>query len=53
MTEDVILKLTELLCKEHKEGTKDKFIITKEELIRFCIKMMKVIERCENGLTKN
>lgn len=49
MTDDVIYELTKILCKEHNEGNKEKFIITREELIRFCIKMMKIIKRVEES----
>lgn len=48
MTEDVIYELTKLYLKEVNRK-EDKFIMTKKELINFCLKMMKVIERYEDG----
>ena len=45
MTEETILVLTEMLIKEHGNKTEGKYIFAKEELIRFCIKMLKVMER--------
>lgn len=53
MADDVILELTELLCKEHKEGNKEKFVMTREELLRFCIKMMKIVKRIEEIENEN
>lgn len=47
MTEETILVLTEMLIKEHENKTESKYIFTKEELIRFCIKFMKIIEQNE------
>ena len=52
MTEDVIYELTKLYLKEV-DKKEDRFIMTKKELINFCLKMMKVIKRYENGFTKN
>ena len=47
MTEEVIYELTKLYLKEI-DKKEDKFIMTKKELIKFCLKMMKVIERYGN-----
>lgn len=46
MTEDVIYELTKLYLKEV-DKKENKFIMSKKELINFCLKMMKVIERYE------
>ena len=43
MTEDVIYELTKLYLKEV-DKKEDRFIMTKKELINFCLKMMKVIK---------
>lgn len=47
MADDVIYELTKLYLKEI-DKKEDKFIMTKKELISFCLKMMKVIKRCED-----
>ena len=47
MTEEVIEQLTRIYLKEI-DRKQDKFIMTKKELISFCLKMMKVIKRCED-----
>lgn len=47
MADDVIYELTKLYLKEI-DKKEDKFIMSKKELINFCLKMMKVIKRCEN-----
>lgn len=48
MTDDVIYELTKLYLKEiGKED--DKFVMTKKELIKFCLKMMKVVKQAEVG----
>lgn len=52
MAEEVIYELTKLYLKEI-DKKEEKFIMTKKELISFCLKMMKEIKRYENGLTKN
>lgn len=41
-------KLLELKIKERYTGSKKQYIVTKEELIDFCIDLIKVIERVEN-----
>ena len=45
MTDDAIVVLTEILIKEHLKGSQEKFIATKEELARFCIKVVKEMQR--------
>ncbi len=50
MSDDVIEELTKLQIKEHFKGTKGSFILTKEELIRFCIKMMKIVRQYEEEI---
>lgn len=50
MIDDTIDVLTELIIKEHFKNEKNKYVISKEELIRFCIKMMKEIQRVYEGL---
>lgn len=45
MTEDTIEVLTEILIREHLIGNKEKFVLTKEELARFCIKVVKEMQR--------
>lgn len=52
MADDVIYELTKLYLKEV-DKKEDKFIISKKELIKFCLKLMKVVQRYENGFTKN
>lgn len=42
--EQTIEELTKLLIKEHIEGDKKTFKMTKEGLIKFSIKLIKVIE---------
>ncbi len=44
-TDDTIVALTEILIKEHIEGNKEKFILTKEDLARFCIKVVKEMQK--------
>ena len=46
MADDVIYELTKLYLKEV-DKKENKFIMSKKELINFCLKMMKVIERYE------
>lgn len=51
MIDDVICELTKLKIKEYEKSKKvqpKKYTMTKEQLITFCIKLIKVIERCEN-----
>ena len=48
ITDIVETKLLELKIKEHYTGSKKQYIVTKEELIDFCIDLIKVIEKVEN-----
>jgi len=45
MTDDAIVALTEILIKEHLRGDKEKYILTKVELARFCIKVIKEMQK--------
>ena len=47
INEQAIEELTKLLIKEHFEGQEKIIRITKKDLIRFCIKLVKTIERCK------
>jgi len=42
--EEVIEILTKLLIKEHIKGNNEILTMTKEDMIKFCIKLLKVIE---------
>ena len=46
--DEVIKKLTELRLKERYNKKDNKYILTKEELILFCIELIKVIEQNSN-----
>lgn len=48
MNDIVIEELTKMLIKEDLENKVDKkyYKMTKQDLIRFCIKLIKTIERC-------
>lgn len=50
MAEDVIVELTKILIKEDFEhrDNQEKFIITKKQLLSFCIKLMKLVKKFEN-----
>lgn len=48
MIEDTIYYLTKMYLEEYKKE-QDKFIITKKQLIEFCMKMMKVVRRAETN----
>lgn len=51
MIDDVICELTKLKIKEYEKSKKvqpKKYTMTKEQLINFCIKMMKVICNVED-----
>lgn len=48
MTEETIYQLTKMYLEEI-DKKQDKFVMTKKDLINFCIKMMKVIGKIENG----
>lgn len=45
MTDDAIIALTEILIKEHLNRDEKKYILTKVELARFCIKVVKEMQR--------
>lgn len=47
MTEDVIEELTKIYLKEV-DKKQDKYIMTRKELINFCLKMMRLVRRIEN-----
>ena len=50
MLEETIEELTKLYIKENFDKTKKvKFIITKEELIKFCIKLVKVVKKIDES----
>ena len=46
MTEEVIEQLTRIYLKEI-DRKQDKFIMTKKDLINFCLKMMRLVRRIE------
>lgn len=48
MTEETIYQLTKMYLEEI-DKEQDKFVMTKKQLLDFCIKMMKVIGKVENG----
>lgn len=51
MTEETIFELTKLKIEEHEKNRNKepiKYIMTKEQIIDFCIKLMKVVENIEN-----
>ena len=46
MLDETIEELTKLYIEEHfKKENKNKYAISKEELIQFCIKLVKVVKR--------
>lgn len=47
MIQTSIEKLVELKIKEHFKQDKKYYRIDKEQLIDFCIKLLKVIEKCK------
>ena len=47
INEQSIEELTKLLIKEQFEEKEKIIKISKKDLIRFCIKLLKVIERCK------
>lgn len=46
MTEEVIEQLTRIYLKEI-DKKQDKFIMTKKDLVSFCLKMMRLVRRIE------
>ncbi len=47
MTEEAIYKLTKMYLEEI-DKKQEQFIMTRKELISFCIKLVKVLQRVEN-----
>ena len=47
MTEEIIEQLTKIYLKEI-DKKQDKFIMTKKDLVNFCLKMMRMVRRIEN-----
>ena len=47
MNDIVIEELMKLKIKEHFKKENKKITLTKEELISFCIKLVKTIEKCK------
>lgn len=47
MAEDVIEELTKIYLKEV-DKKQDKYIMTKKELVYFCLQMMRLVRRYEN-----
>lgn len=45
MLDDAIVVLTEILIKEHLKANNKKITLTKVELARFCIKVIKEMQR--------
>lgn len=49
LIEESIEIITKMFIEEHINGTdKEKYVITKEELYKFCIKLLKEIEKVRN-----
>ncbi len=49
MTEETIYQLTKMYLEEIGKN-QDKFIMTRQELIMFCIKFMKVLKKVEENV---
>lgn len=47
MNEQIIQELVKLKIKEHFKKEKEYYKLTKEDLIDFCIKLVKVVDSCE------
>lgn len=47
MNEEIIQELIKLKIKEHFKKEKKYYKLTKEDLIDFCIKFIKVVDSCE------
>ena len=48
MLDDTIEELTRIYIEEHLDSSDKKhYVLTKEELIKFCIKLIKVIKRID------
>lgn len=49
MLDDTIEELTKLYIKEHLETKDNKhYVLTKEELMKFCIKLVKLMKQIED-----
>lgn len=49
MLDDTIEELTKLYIKEHLENKNNKrYVLTKEQLMKFCIKLVKVIKKIDD-----
>jgi hypothetical protein len=49
MLDDAIEELTKIYIQQHFKKENKKYIVSKEELMQFCIKLVKVIKRVEDG----
>lgn len=47
INEEAIEELVKLKIKAHFENDNKRYIISKEELIQFCIKLVQTIENCK------
>lgn len=47
MNEEIIQELIKLKIKEHFKKEKEIYKLTKEDLIDFCIKFIKVVDSCK------
>lgn len=47
MNDQIIQELVKLKIKEHFKKEKEYYKLTKEELIDFCIKFIKVVDSCK------
>ena len=47
MNDQIIQELVKLKIKEHFKKEKEVYKLTKEDLIDFCIKFIKVVDSCE------
>ncbi len=45
MLDDTIDILTEIIIKEHMSKNKDRYVLTKQELAQFCVKIVKEIQK--------
>lgn len=49
MLDDTVAELTRIYIEEYlKNENKKKYVVTKDELIQFCIKLVKVIKRVDD-----
>lgn len=50
MLDDTVAELTRIYIEEYlKNENKKKYVVTKDELIQFCIKLVKVMKRVDDG----